>query len=88
MMSNDNASAVRPSGLSLYANLLNNSTGKQSGPGTISRAPVVFKPTADETILQDDGAADKHLNAGTVRQPFQDPALDVMFAHNITCFLA
>lgn len=43
-----------PSGLSLYANLLDSSTKKHSAPGTISRAPVVFKQPA-----VDDGEADR-----------------------------
>ena len=37
-----------PIGLSLYANLLDPSSSKDSTSGTISRAPVVFKQAADE----------------------------------------
>ena len=58
------AKSVRP-GLSLYANLLDPSSNKDSTPGTISRAPVVFKQPAEEDSPQDKAAADKQqINAG------------------------
>lgn len=48
--------------MSLYANLLNPS---DATPGTISRAPVVFKKTADGDTPQDDAAAKKQqISAG------------------------
>lgn len=58
-------------GLSLYANLLDPQGAQASAPGTISRAPVVFK--------QQDGGVDRHggdvsaqkqqSNAGTYEKP-------------------
>jgi splicing factor 45 len=56
------------SGLALYANLLDPSSNKNA-PGTISRAPVVFKqPSADLEAQPEDAAAaakQKALNIGT-----------------------
>lgn len=53
------------SGLSLYANLLDPSSNKDSTPGTISRAPVVFKQPAEEDSPQDRAAAEKQqISAG------------------------
>ena len=52
--------------LSLYANLLDPSSS--NAPGTISRAPVVFKqPSTEETLPEDPAAAAKQkaLNIGT-----------------------
>lgn len=59
-------------GLSLYADLLDARGARASAPGTISRAPVVFK--------HPDGGADKHdgdlsaqrqePSAGTYKIPF------------------
>lgn len=58
------AQSVRPGGLSLYANLLDTSSNKDSNPGTISRAPVVFKHGGDDP-QQDRAAAEKQINAGS-----------------------
>ena len=59
-MSNPNQTPTpRTGGLSLYANLLD---PESSAPGTISKAPVVFKP-ADAT---DEGSAKKpQIDSGT-----------------------
>jgi splicing factor 45 len=46
-------------GLSLYANLLDPSADPSSMPGTISRAPVVFKQGSEGESQQDDSAAKK-----------------------------
>lgn len=52
-------------GLSLYANLLDSSSNKESKPGTISRAPVVFKQTAGEESQQDRASTEKQqISAG------------------------
>lgn len=51
----------RGTGLSLYANLLDPSAA--TAPGTISKAPVVFKTGAADTA--EDGSAKKHqIDAG------------------------
>jgi splicing factor 45 len=51
--------------VSLYANLLDPSAASSSLPGTISRAPVVFKQDVDSQSLQDDAAAKKQqISAG------------------------
>ncbi len=56
---------ARPGGLSLYANLLGPSSNKESAPGTISRAPVVFKQSAGEDAQQDGGSTGKQqISAG------------------------
>lgn len=56
--------SARP-GLSLYANLLDPSSTKDSAPGTISRAPVVFKQIVEEDLSQDKVAAEKQqISAG------------------------
>lgn len=58
------ARSARP-GLSLYANLLDPSSNKDSTPGTISRAPVVFKQPPEEDLPQDRIAAEKQqISAG------------------------
>ena len=50
--------------MSLYANLLDPSA--ESTPGTISRAPVVFKQSSETDAQPDESAAKKQqLNAGT-----------------------
>lgn len=50
--------------MSLYANLLDPSA--DSTPGTISRAPVVFKQSSEPDVQSDDSAAKKQqVNAGT-----------------------
>lgn len=52
--------------MSLYANLLDPSA--ESTPGTISRAPVVFKQSSEADAQPDDSAAKKQqLNAGTIQ---------------------
>ncbi|CAI7564395.1 unnamed protein product [Penicillium glandicola] len=59
-------------GMSLYANLLSSSTDT---PGTISRAPVVFKQPETEAQPQD-AAAKKQLNPASLRfQPPKRPQL-------------
>ncbi len=56
----------RPAGLSLYANLLDPSSNKDSTPGTISRAPVVFKQPAGDDVQPDRAAVEKQqqISAG------------------------
>lgn len=51
--------------MSLYANLLDPSA--ENAPGTISRAPVVFKPSSESDDAQPDESAAKkqQLNAGS-----------------------
>ncbi|CAD6583870.1 MAG: hypothetical protein ASARMPREDX12_001472 [Alectoria sarmentosa] len=70
------ARSARP-GLSLYANLLDPSSNKDSTPGTISRAPVVFKPSPEEDLPQDRFAAEKQqISAASLRfQPTKRPQL-------------
>ena len=52
--------------LSLYANLLDPSADNPAIPGTISRAPVVFKQAAEGDIQQDDAASKKQqISAGS-----------------------
>lgn len=52
-------------GMSLYANLIDSSA--ESTPGTISRAPVVFKQSSESNDAQPDEPAAKkqQVNAGT-----------------------
>lgn len=51
--------------LSLYANLLDPSA--ESTPGSISRAPVVFKQSSEADTETDESAAKKQqLNPGTL----------------------
>ena len=58
------AKSSRP-GLSLYANLLDPSSKQDSAPGSISRAPVVFKQAAGDEAQQDRAAAEKQqISAG------------------------
>ncbi|KAL2051578.1 hypothetical protein ABVK25_008240 [Lepraria finkii] len=70
---------ARPSrlGLSLYANLLDPSSNKDPAPGTISRAPVVFKQPAGDELQQDRVAAEKQqISAAALRfQPTKRPQL-------------
>ncbi|EAW10147.1 putative G-patch DNA repair protein (Drt111) [Aspergillus clavatus NRRL 1] len=63
-------------GLSLYANLLNPSANT-STPGTISRAPVVFKQASEGDAQTDETAAKKQqLGAASLRfQPTKRPQL-------------
>jgi splicing factor 45 len=60
----DNQSAKPRTGLSLYANLLDPSS--DSAPGTISRAPVVFKqPASDEVRVEEASPPEKtQISAG------------------------
>ena len=52
-------------GLSLYANLLDPSSNTSAAPGTISRAPVVFKQPLDDESQQDEASAQKQqISAG------------------------
>lgn len=58
--------------LSLYANLLD--PDASSTPGSISRAPVVFKQPADGDAQSDESAAKKQqLNAGRLIPSSCDP---------------
>ena len=58
------ARSARP-GLSLYANLLDSSSDKDCAPGTISRAPVVFKqPTEEDPPLDKIAAEKQQISAG------------------------
>lgn len=60
-----NTPAKPRSGLSLYANLLDPS-GKSPAPGTISRAPVVFKqPGSDESQQEDASSQKQQISAGS-----------------------
>lgn len=55
----------RPGGLSLYANLLDSPSTQEPTPGTISRAPVVFKQNAEDDAQQDRAANEKsQISAG------------------------
>ena len=53
-------------GLSLYANLLDASSTDDTAPGTISRAPIVFKrPPQGDDLQQDEAFASKQqISAG------------------------
>ena len=65
VMASDPAARSSRPGLSLYANLLDPSSNEESAPGTISRAPVVFKRLSEEDPPQDRAAAEKQqINAG------------------------
>ncbi|PYH45179.1 putative G-patch DNA repair protein (Drt111) [Aspergillus saccharolyticus JOP 1030-1] len=74
-MSSDPAPQKPAGGLSLYANLLDASA--DSPPGTISRAPVVFRQGAEAEAQSDDSAAKKQqLSAASLRfQPTRRPQL-------------
>lgn len=63
MAGNNTPPAQTPakSGLSLYANLLDPSS---SAPGTISRAPVVFKAPSQDDAPSDEAAKKQQINAG------------------------
>lgn len=50
---------AKSAGLSLYANLLDPASDGSAGPGTISKAPVLFTQGSGENIDADDTAADK-----------------------------
>ena len=65
VMASDSAARYSRPGLSLYANLLDPSSNAESAPGTISRAPIVFKRLFEEDPQQDGAAAEKQqINAG------------------------
>lgn len=55
-------STPKGAGLSLYANLLE--PDASSTPGTISRAPVVFKQNAEEQNTDESAAKPQQLSAG------------------------
>lgn len=55
-------STPKGGGLSLYANLLDPDAA--SAPGTISRAPVVFKQNAEEQKTDESAAKQQQLSAG------------------------
>ena len=70
-MAPDAASKSARAGLSLYANLLDPSSDKNSATGTISRPPVVFKQPAGEDLSQDRVAAEKQqISAGRYKPTF------------------
>ena len=60
------AQAAKPV-LSLYANLLDSSSNQDSPPGTILRAPVVFKQNVGDDAQQDRSMGDKQqqISAGS-----------------------
>ncbi|KKZ61947.1 hypothetical protein EMCG_03565 [[Emmonsia] crescens] len=73
------ASQPPPKGgmMSLYANLLDPSSDNSPAPGTISRAPVVFKQAGENDAQQDDAASKKQqISAASLRfQPTKRPQL-------------
>ncbi|EEH08766.1 conserved hypothetical protein [Histoplasma capsulatum G186AR] len=73
------ASQPPPKGgmMSLYANLLDPASDNGSAPGTISRAPVVFKQSGENDAPQDDAASKKQqISAASLRfQPTKRPQL-------------
>ena len=56
----------RPGGLSLYANLLDPAPTQDATPGTISRAPVVFKQPGGGDLQIDQATVEKQqqISAG------------------------
>jgi len=74
------AKPLRP-GLSLYASLLDTSSNKDSTPGTISRAPVVFKQNAGEDTQQDRAAVEKQQISAGRYQPASCEA--IVFANSV-----
>lgn len=57
-------------GLSLYANLLDPSSKTESEPpGTISRAPVVFKQAAGNDEASESAAQKQQISAGSYQSP-------------------
>ncbi|MCJ1429056.1 hypothetical protein MMC29_006969 [Sticta canariensis] len=75
-MAPENSNKPTKGGLSLYANLLD-PPANGSTPGTISRAPVVFKQTAGDDSRQEGASASKQqLSAASLRfQPTKRPQL-------------
>ena len=66
VMASDSTPSKPGGTLSLYANLLDPSSADSSAPGTISRAPVVFKQSSEDDAQSDESAAKKQqLNAGS-----------------------
>jgi splicing factor 45 len=64
-MAPEPAPTTKSGKLSLYANLLDPSS--DSSPGTISRAPVVFKQSSEGESHPDDAAAEKQqISAGSL----------------------
>lgn len=67
----DNAPSKGGGMLSLYANLLDPESS--NAPGTISRAPVVFKQPAENESKSDESAANKQqLSAGRLIPSFDN----------------
>ena len=63
MSSNNTSVPARPGGLSLYANLLDPSNA--STPGSISKAPVIFKNPAPEPVEEESTTTKKpQIDAG------------------------
>lgn len=61
-MTSDSAPQAPKGGMSLYANLLGDSTDH---PGTISRAPVVFKQSSESEPQAEDSTVKKQqVNSG------------------------
>ncbi|KAJ5342050.1 hypothetical protein N7541_011174 [Penicillium brevicompactum] len=73
-MTSDSAPKAPKGGMSLYANLLGDST---DSPGTISRAPVVFKQSSEpEPQAEDSTAKKQQVNTASLRfQPTKRPQL-------------
>ncbi|KAL8766450.1 MAG: hypothetical protein Q9209_006744 [Squamulea sp. 1 TL-2023] len=70
-MASDSSTAPARPGLSLYANLLEPTGAGSAAPGTISRAPVVFKQSAGgaEGHDNDASALKQQASAGTYMKP-------------------
>ena len=68
-MAPDSAAKPTRPGLSLYANLLDPSPNNDSAPGTISRAPVVFKQPPGEETQQDRAVVEKQQISAGRSQP-------------------
>lgn len=63
-MTSDSTPAKPGGMLSLYANLLDPSAESSPAPGTISRAPVVFKQASEADAQSEDSAKKQQLNSG------------------------
>ncbi|KAL8701842.1 MAG: hypothetical protein Q9224_000309 [Gallowayella concinna] len=77
-MAPDSSAKLSRPGLSLYANLLDPKATNSSAPGTISRAPVVFKQPDDgaESVGGDVSAQKQQASAAPLRfQPTKRPQL-------------
>lgn len=70
-MASDSGTGPPRPGLSLYANLLEPTGSGSAAPGTISRAPVVFKQAVDGAKVHDSDASalGQQASAGTYTKP-------------------